>query len=41
MISFEEKTIIDLSDIKLNINYQKILDEININKKQFNILKKK
>lgn len=41
MISFEEKTIIDLSDIKLNINYQKILDEININKKQFNIFKKK
>lgn len=40
MISFEEKTIIDLSDIKLNINYQKILDELNINKKQFNICKK-
>ena len=40
MISFEEKTIIDLSDIKLNINYQKILDELNINKKKINICKK-
>lgn len=40
MITIEEKAIIDLTDIKLNINYQKILDELNINKKQFNICKK-
>lgn len=40
MISIKEKAIIDLTDIKLNINYQKILDELNINKKQFNICKK-
>ena len=40
MILIEKKSIIDLTDIKLNINYQKILDELNINKKQFNICKK-
>ena len=40
MISIKEKAIIDLSDIKININYQKILDELNINKNQFNICKK-